>query len=1219
MTSNTEIEDADNVSDSDSLASTADSEMQSEYEVETILAEEVTANTREIRYLVKWAGYPLHRASLEPAENFDSDITLVEWEKKKCNIQAGNETAFDLINWKRDIAAREKETQQRKQARRFKRAERAVRLSRALFSPEIEEFSQPKENESIQNDSPSEARLSNAPSDHDRADSSSSIASNRTPLFVSSETPQTSGKVQLSTSPGQGTPAVGNPSQPRSSSPPPGEVPQSSEAPRAESRRQANSKDSEGCQRPPKQSDVKQTQSTKQPPQKPAEAPLFATFGANQTVQNRGSTSKFATRWGDREPTRSQVSLMKPSEFSERTTGASFSKFNLPITTSNAFAPSESPREAAPAVSEAAPLFPSETRAPLRVATAMSESQGRKQKPQEQVSHRDSLSFRGDCYRPRESGNGSFRQRSEFRRGSNSPERRRRSPSPYERARSPRGQLRSRSPRGRFFASDTYSPSDSFNLPDSSRQFRSSSTYDSHTPDKRRPLTSTSVREKMAPSKPLPPKESAPSSIEPALSESAKIAQMPTGTPEEGATKTTNGYFFNKHEVLAHVFFGPERKFIGVARLCGITKEIKLDLLASKASMRKGRPFEMWFRDLFSLGEYTELCNVAASFDESNILWCTSWMEGFEDSNPGIFHMTEYLFKANRMAVYYPETNGNAWLAYSLKSSDFSFLTRGEARVPFGVPIRLGVRVPLPPPKYLTDRHMNPTNLGPRNQSGSAVHSPIDRANPSALGGVTQAAGTETSNPRDPNQPARVVTDPRLRHRPFLATASAQGNEPEQSDAMDITPDVPHLVDNSNLSSFTGNQNDALPASHNPEAIIKSFFQDQLHITFKELATILSSRDKSPADMFYLHFPDEEEARMERNILEKWLQKHGVVVWSDWAKFIKNSKGGVTLFHESFRDYHTLEPAIRDVLRNPEMGFWTCRLSRPLELPDLRYCQSGAHFQRILSRGGAYLITDDLLEHDVERAAVIMAWMYEILRKNGPGDWKMFIRPDIMAYLEERLNNPRRDKGQDKHLVNLILAIMKCNSMDKKFPHFRPESLDPSRLDESNSNVVSIPLAGYGSRSENAAFHIPRGLTQAERNADHLVEAFAGWTLIYAARFRKTTVISNVDNPLLLSHWSSWRHAFHYSAKAFISRGRIDETVVLDRLHRTRMPATQKSGKNDLPSSPMTQTPRTPSALSIGIPTPREPPKELQANAPTAPKTGEWKQPRKHNYPTPYR
>lgn len=85
--------------------------------------------------------------------------------------------------------------------------------------------------------------------------------------------------------------------------------------------------------------------------------------------------------------------------------------------------------------------------------------------------------------------------------------------------------------------------------------------------------------------------------------EKDQIAQMPLGIPDDTVCFVKDGYFYNKsdHEILAHVYFGVDKKYIGPVRLCGHRVAAKYDLL------RNGNPREMWFKDLCTWDEYEEL------------------------------------------------------------------------------------------------------------------------------------------------------------------------------------------------------------------------------------------------------------------------------------------------------------------------------------------------------------------------------------------------------------------------------------------------------------------------------------------------------------------------------------------------------------------------------------------------------------------------------------
>ena len=109
----------DDSDDTLSITSTVDSEPRSEYGVDGILAERIKQGSPE--YLVQWSGYPLHRCSWEPAQNFDDRETLDDWEHEKKLCAQGEKAAFDLEGFQRECDRREVEMQKRKAKRRAKR------------------------------------------------------------------------------------------------------------------------------------------------------------------------------------------------------------------------------------------------------------------------------------------------------------------------------------------------------------------------------------------------------------------------------------------------------------------------------------------------------------------------------------------------------------------------------------------------------------------------------------------------------------------------------------------------------------------------------------------------------------------------------------------------------------------------------------------------------------------------------------------------------------------------------------------------------------------------------------------------------------------------------------------------------------------------------------------------------------------------------------------
>lgn len=105
--------------DNISVTSTAPSEQQSEYEVETILTEAQLDDG--VLYLVKWAGYPIERSTWEPAESFSTDETFADWKKKKKAIAEGKKPPFDILSWEEHLSALDQARDQRKRKREAKR------------------------------------------------------------------------------------------------------------------------------------------------------------------------------------------------------------------------------------------------------------------------------------------------------------------------------------------------------------------------------------------------------------------------------------------------------------------------------------------------------------------------------------------------------------------------------------------------------------------------------------------------------------------------------------------------------------------------------------------------------------------------------------------------------------------------------------------------------------------------------------------------------------------------------------------------------------------------------------------------------------------------------------------------------------------------------------------------------------------------------------------
>ena len=199
--------DAEN--DDNTLNSTPASTPRPAYPLEDILFERIGEYGRK-EYLVKWEGYPLFRASWEPAESFIQDDALREWDAKKERIAQGEEKPFDLNNYtesqEEDLDRKNQRRAQRRAMRQFER--RMSRSSIGSQSPDREEghphqssatFVEPK-----QNKIPSENSRS-VVSKHSKTPKKGIARTRKRKVYLSSESSSDDSPVSIS--PGDQPPA----------------------------------------------------------------------------------------------------------------------------------------------------------------------------------------------------------------------------------------------------------------------------------------------------------------------------------------------------------------------------------------------------------------------------------------------------------------------------------------------------------------------------------------------------------------------------------------------------------------------------------------------------------------------------------------------------------------------------------------------------------------------------------------------------------------------------------------------------------------------------------------------------------------------------------------------------------------------------------------------------------------------------------------------------
>jgi chromo domain-containing protein 1 len=249
-------------------------------------------------------------------------------------------------------------------------------------------------------------------------------------------------------------------------------------------------------------------------------------------------------------------------------------------------------------------------------------------------------------------------------------------------------------------------------------------------------------------------------------------------------------------------------------------------------------------------------------------------------------------------------------------------------------------------------------------------------------------------------------------------------------------------------------------------------------------------------------------------------------------------------------------------------NFWSVRLYQKLEWADPHGLCTNDHFQPLFPKGGLILLAEDIFQ-DLRKINILVYWFLHFPQKKS---WRLVLPPDAWKLLQERLQQAENDE-EIKFLLSIIVSIKKINSIDD---YFQEESLRASQIHEPNSNVVSLSVAGYGSRSEDDCPVVLKGLSQQERDMDHVAEAFAGWALTKSACFRRMIIISSVQSNPLRDRWRSWSHIILMDSDDFFAKFKVRENVIMENLLKERR-------SNQAVNSPAEITPGTPA-------TPADPP-----------------------------
>ena len=121
------LEDSDTDSINTTTTAESDQDVEKQYDVEKILAEE-RAVDGEMQYLLKWERYPMYRCTWEKKDSIESELLFAEWEKWKSRVKHGKESPFDVDKYNQAVEEWEEEKEEKKRRRKVKRRKRGERV-----------------------------------------------------------------------------------------------------------------------------------------------------------------------------------------------------------------------------------------------------------------------------------------------------------------------------------------------------------------------------------------------------------------------------------------------------------------------------------------------------------------------------------------------------------------------------------------------------------------------------------------------------------------------------------------------------------------------------------------------------------------------------------------------------------------------------------------------------------------------------------------------------------------------------------------------------------------------------------------------------------------------------------------------------------------------------------------------------------------------------------
>ncbi|RAK74876.1 putative Chromo domain protein Chp1p [Aspergillus fijiensis CBS 313.89] len=651
-------------------------------------------------------------------------------------------------------------------------------------------------------------------------------------------------------------------------------------------------------------------------------------------------------------------------------------------------------------------------------------------------------------------------------------------------------------------------------------------------------------------------------------------------------------------ELLVRILYGPDKRIIGAARLCGLGSKIRGQLLRHK----RGHSLDIWFQHVCTLDQYQTIAPNAMgrAYD-------VGWIEGYDDTTPDIRLMSQDLKQENTVAIYNFERVGLAFLAYPPDSLGFRDLSNLRKDIP-DVYLHIHVRESLNSIEQL--HHNAHVQKSTPRYPETEITGSAENLNRSDHLSITEGY-EETKREFTRSMKDRTVTENASKRHlsPDQHVAEATVNGPSLPNLLEDINTDPSLPEPAGFEAMDIDHEGPPPALEQKKSLtddelnLKNVFKKQFEVNFATLVKVNAGSKTQLAKVLYLMYPEDPIHAEEFQLLAEFLKHYNPVIYSsryegDWEKFARTVSNGVVFFHESFAAFHTL-PFLKQLLGKSSVGFWSVSLVKPLQFAD-----HPSHFQRIFPHGCVILMTEEFMVREQHGTIVLLAWMNDWMRKKIPGYWKMMFRPDVLNWvLQQHETSPQADQENWLTMYRLISQLCVPSAYDTA----SGEILSGSTDEYFESNAISPPkLQGYGSRTEKDNPDIPAGLSRAHLDADHLIEFFAGWALVNNHLYRRFVVVTSPG--LKVPRWAEWNHIeLKHGAREFIESFQIDYRYYWSKL--TEKPGSQGGAKDHhshQAASPY--TPRTPGGL-------RAAPTEHKASRLTQIMNSASAQ---YNYPEPY-